>query len=655
MDMSQYKDMFVSEAREYLQNLNQSLLELERSPSESSYLQEIFRSAHTLKGMSASMGFKDMETLTHRMENLLDMLRNGQLSADSEMVTVLFECLDTLELMTDRIESGENDPVDISTISEKLEGYGVNTGGSEDARPLITSVEIIQPGHTEEHAPACNEPPASGEEYEVSVTIDRSCEFRGVRAYLVIQNLCETGTIISTTPSMKDIEEERISCDFKVLLRSDRSLEEIEKKAQSVAEISGVSVTRHVAKKAPEKKPENRPENKVTSKETGSKGIHSVRIDIDRLDVIMNLVGELVISRGRLFQIGGKHGIRDLNETLAMVDRSITDLQNEIMRIRMLPVEHVFNKFPRIVRDISKKEGKDINLIIEGQDTELDRTVLDEISDPLNHMVRNAVDHGIESPEERVARGKSAVGTVKLVARRERSNVIIEIEDDGRGIDIEKVKRKSIDRGIITEAQAAAMSDDEAVMLIFKPGLSTADRITEVSGRGVGMDIVRTKVESLGGTVRIETKLGQGTKTTLKLPPTIAIVQALIINIGSEKYAISITNVTETEYVRESDIKTIGGKEVIVIRDMILPMIRLDQQFDITEIYAHDKRTVIVVEKGDEKIGLLVDSIESQQEIFVKPLGGLLQHVKGFEGVTIMGDGRVVPILDISSLAEVKK
>ncbi|MCD1294167.1 chemotaxis protein CheA [Methanocella sp. CWC-04] len=644
--MSQYRDMFVSEAREYLQSLNRSLLELEKCPSELSVLQEIFRSAHTLKGMSASMGFKDMETLTHRMENLLDRLRNGQLTADSGLVNVLFECLDTLESMTDDIEAGENGSVDISSISEKIDGFVVCEQTPEDTAIDQSGEEAIAVAATPADSQD-QQAPAGSNEYEVHVTIEKSSDFRGIRAFLVIQNLSEIGSIITTTPSIQDLEDEKFSYDFSLVIQTDKSIDDVERKAKGVAEISQVKVkTRAVEKKEAAQKP---------AVKEGVKNIHSVRIDIDRLDVIMNLVGELVISRGRLFQIGSKHGLIDLNETLTMVDRSITDLQNEIMRIRMLPVDHVFNRFPRIVRDISKKQGKDINFIIEGQDTELDRTVLDEISDPLNHLIRNAVDHGIEMPEERVAKGKSATGTVKLVARRERSNVIIEVEDDGKGIDVNRVKQKAIDRGLLTEAQAAAMGDDEALMLIFKPGLSTAEKLSEVSGRGVGMDIVKTKVESLGGTVKIDSKPGEGTKTILKLPPTIAIVQALLIKVGDEHYAVSITNVVESEYVTESDIKTISGKEVIVIRDTLMPLIRLDRLFDIGTNDHMEKRTVIVIEKGDEKIGLLVDFIESQQEIFVKPLSGLLQNIRGFEGVTIMGDGRVVPILDISTLVEVKK
>jgi two-component system chemotaxis sensor kinase CheA len=367
----------------------------------------------------------------------------------------------------------------------------------------------------------------------------------------------------------------------------------------------------------------------------------------------MNLVGELVISRGRLFEISHKNVMQEMNETMTMLDRSITDLQNEVMRIRMLPVDNVFNRFPRIVRDLAKKEGKEIELIISGQDTELDRTVLDEISDPLNHMIRNAVDHGIEKPEDRIASGKPAAGTIWLTARRERSNVIIEITDDGKGIDAARVKRKALERGIISEAQAAAMTDEEAVMLIFRSGLSTAEKVTEVSGRGVGMDIVRTRVENLGGLVRIETQPGKGTKTILKLPPTIAIVQALLINVGKEKYAISITNVVETVYITDEGIKTIGGREAIVIRDIILPLYRLHDIFGL-QTTESGKYTAIVVEKAEQKIALLVDSIESQQEIFVKPLSGLLQTVRGLEGVTIMGNGRVVPILDVSTLTEVK-
>ncbi|WP_424357565.1 chemotaxis protein CheW [Methanocella sp. MCL-LM] len=655
MDMSAYRDMFVSEAREHLQNLNSSLLALEKCPTDANVIQEIFRSAHTLKGMSASMSFKEMETLCHRTENLFDRIRNGQLMADSKVVTVLFKSLDTLEAMIDAIETGDSGSLDVSALVKEIESMDVNSCDSEPA--------VTKPAHEAQPvnaAPAAGDTPevqsmaipagaaAGSKEFEVVVTVEKSCEFKGIRAFLVIQQLSEIGKVTSTVPEIKDLEDEKFGQEFTVILQSDKAAEDVQRKARNVAEISAVKVTEIIRKDAA-----GGPV-KPTAKD-GTKAIHSVRIDIDRLDIIMNLVGELVISRGRLFEISGKQGIHELNETLGMVDRSITDLQNEVMRIRMLPVDHVFNRFPRIVRDISKKEGKEIEFTIEGQDTELDRTVLDEISDPLNHLIRNAVDHGVEKPEVRVAQGKPAVGHIQLIARRERSNVIIEIIDDGKGIDVDRVKKKAVDKGLITQAQADAMTEEEGVMLIFKPGLSTADKITEVSGRGVGMDIVKTKVESLGGTVKIETRPGKGTKTILKLPPTIAIVQALLVNVGSEKYAISITNVVETEYVKNTDIKTISGNEVIVIRDSILPLYRLYRYFDVEVDPSITRHTAVVVEKGEEKVALLVDSIESQQEIFVKPLGGLLQSIKGFEGVTIMGNGRVVPILDVATITEVKK
>ncbi|CAJ35501.1 chemotaxis histidine kinase [Methanocella arvoryzae MRE50] len=653
--MSAYRDMFVSEAREHLQNLNSSLLALEKCPTDADVIQEIFRSAHTLKGMSASMGFKEMETLCHRTENLFDRIRNGQLVADTRVVTVLFKSLDTLEAMVDAIEAGESGSLDVAALVKEIESMDVNSACS-GPQPQVQAHEAQPSGaaHAAADTPEVQSmaipagAAAGSKEFEVVVTVEKSCEFKGIRAFLVIQQLSEIGKVASTVPDIKDIEDERFGQEFTVLLQSDRTAGEIEKKARNVAEIGAAKVTEIVRKEAAGGPA--RPAGKE-----GTKVIHSVRIDIDRLDIIMNLVGELVISRGRLFEICGKQGIHELNETLGMVDRSITDLQNEVMRIRMLPVDHVFNRFPRIVRDISKKEGKEIEFTIEGQDTELDRTVLDEISDPLNHLIRNAVDHGIEKPEDRIAQGKPATGQIQLIARRERSNVIIEIIDDGKGIDVDRVKRKAIDKGLITQAQADAMSEEEGVMLIFKPGLSTADRVTEVSGRGVGMDIVKTKIESLGGTVKIETHLGKGTKTILKLPPTIAIVQALLVNVGAEKYAISITNVVETEYVKDKDIKTINGNEVIVIRDTILPLYRLYKFFDVEVDSSLKRHTAVVVEKGEEKVALLVDSIESQQEIFVKPLGGLLQNVKGLEGVTIMGNGRVVPILDVATITEVKK
>ncbi len=663
MDMSAYRDMFVSEAREHLQSFNESLLALEKSPSSMDVIQEIFRSAHTLKGMSASMGFGDMEKLCHRMENQLDQVRNGQLSFDSGLATLLFQALDALELMIDRIQSGVDEPMDVTELVAEIESFGLGAGASAPATPKPQEVAADGASVSAPAEPAAALPsggPAGANEFEVKITIDKTCEFRTIRAFLVIQSLSEIGKIVSTVPDIKDIENDKLDYELTIVISTDAGAPVVERKARGVAEIAAAQVTQRAggngiadAEAAPADMPEAKKAPQASAKSKEGKAIHSVRIDIDRLDTIMNLVGELVISRGRLFEISHRNKMQDMNETMTMLDRSITDLQNEVMRMRMLPVDNVFNRFPRIVRDLAKKEGKEIELIIAGQDTELDRTVLDEISDPLNHLIRNAVDHGIELPEVRVAAGKPAQGTIWLTARRERSNVIIEIRDDGKGIDSAKVKRKAVERGLISEAQAAAMTEEEAVMLIFKSGLSTAEKVTEVSGRGVGMDIVRTKVENLGGLVRVETQQGKGSKTILKLPPTIAIIQALLINVSEEKYAISITNVVETVYITEEGIRTIGGQEAIVIRDSILPLHRLH---DIFGVPAGDsgKYTAIVVEKAEQKIALLVDSIESQQEIFVKPLSGLLQNVRGLEGVTIMGNGRVVPILDVSTLTGVK-
>jgi two-component system chemotaxis sensor kinase CheA len=650
--------MFVSEAREHLQSFNESLLALEKSPSSMDVIQEIFRSAHTLKGMSASMGYSDMEKLCHRMENQLDRVRNGQLSFDSGLATLLFQALDTLELMIDRIQSGVDQPMDVAELVAEIESFGLQAGAVAPPTPKPQEAAASAPPETAAALPSGG--PAGSNEFEVKITIDKSSEFRTIRAFLVIQSLSEIGKIVSTVPDIKDIENDKLEYEMTVVLRTDADEPAVERKAKSVAEITGAQAVRRAAPKAATdagtrqaEAPEAKKAPQAAGKSKEGKALHSVRIDIDRLDTIMNLVGELVISRGRLFEISHRNVMQDMNETMTMLDRSITDLQNEVMRMRMLPVDNVFNRFPRIVRDLANKQGKEIELIIEGQDTELDRTVLDEISDPLNHLIRNAIDHGIEMPADRVAAGKPTGGTVWLTARRERSNVIIEVRDDGKGIDAAKVKRKALERGIISEAQAAAMSEEEAVMLIFKSGLSTADKVTEVSGRGVGMDIVRTKVENLGGLVRIETQPGKGSKTILKLPPTIAIIQALIINVSNEKYAVSITNVVETVYITEGDIKTIGGREAIVIRDSILPLHRLHDVFGLP-IGEAVKFTAIVVEKAEQKVALLVDSIESQQEIFVKPLSGLLLNVRGLEGVTIMGNGRVVPILDISTLTEVK-
>lgn len=623
MDTSEYKNVFVEESREYLQLLNRSLLDMERNP-DPALLNEIFRAAHTLKGMSATMDFNKMAELCHAMENVLDKLRNHERDTTSGIVDVLLNCFDVLEAMVDDIDQDGDANIDISLLLEQLET-------SEEGKKTDDGEETDEcEADTRENV------------YEITVSMSKGCQFKGARGFLVIRALSELGKIVRTIPDAQDIEDEKFDLELTFFIESSEDGDKLKEMVESVGDIEHVEVATDTRKK--------NPINERLSGKTTIRSASSIRVGVERLDVVMNLVGELVINRSRLTQIGNKYQLRELTETLARVDRIITDLQDEITQMRMIPVDHIFSRFPRLVRDISKMQEKEIDFIIEGSEIELDRTVLDEIGDPLLHLLRNAVDHGIELPDDRVSKGKSRTGTIKLIAKRERGYVTIIVEDDGKGIDPEEIRDIAVKKGFISEERALELSDMEALLLIFNPGFSTAEITTDVSGRGVGMDVVKSKVESLGGTVEIQSQLGAGSSTRMRLPITMAIIQALLAEVNDETYAIPISGVLEILKVTAADIKTLHGTEVINLRGKVLPLVTLRQLFNIASDEHPETCIVVVIEKSDGNIGLVIDSILDQEEIVIKPLGKLLEGNRGFSGTTILGDGRVIPILDTTTL-----
>jgi two-component system chemotaxis sensor kinase CheA len=623
MDTSEYKNVFVEESREYLQLLNRSLLDMERNP-DPALLNEIFRAAHTLKGMSATMDFNKMAELCHAMENVLDKLRNHERDTTSGIVDVLLNCFDVLEAMVDDIDQDGDANIDISLLLEQLET-------SEEGKKTDDGEETDEcEADTRENV------------YEITVSMSKGCQFKGARGFLVIRALSELGKIVRTIPDAQDIEDEKFDLELTFFIESSEDADKLKEMVESVGDIEHVEVATDTRKK--------NPINERLSGKTTIRSASSIRVGVERLDVVMNLVGELVINRSRLTQIGNKYQLRELTETLARVDRIITDLQDEITQMRMIPVDHIFSRFPRLVRDISKMQEKEIDFIIEGSEIELDRTVLDEIGDPLLHLLRNAVDHGIELPDDRVSKGKSRTGTIKLIAKRERGYVTIIVEDDGKGIDPEEIRDIAVKKGFISEERALELSDMEALLLIFNPGFSTAEITTDVSGRGVGMDVVKSKVESLGGTVEIQSQLGAGSSTRMRLPITMAIIQALLAEVNDETYAIPISGVLEILKVTAADIKTLHGTEVINLRGKVLPLVTLRQLFNIASDEHPETCIVVVIEKSDGNIGLVIDSILDQEEIVIKPLGKLLEGNRGFSGTTILGDGRVIPILDTTTL-----
>ncbi|MDK2795654.1 MAG: two-component system, chemotaxis family, sensor kinase CheA [Archaeoglobaceae archaeon] len=617
--MSDYKAEFLQEAREYVELMNQSFLRLEKG--DNSAIDEIFRAMHTIKGMAGFMGYKNLENLCHRLESFLSELKGKEVSE---------ETVDLLLLSSDRI----------SEILNKIEAENSDEIDCDDILDSITSLEKKESKTCEKKEGGDSKRFAEDANLRIEIKISDDCAMKGVRGLLILEALKEVCEIKATEPEESKIEE---GCDL-FLVFANGDAKKVDEVLSGIAEIERYTISETGISKKERK--EDKIEEKTPEVIQPQKKSDSVRVDVKVLDTIMNLIGELVIIKGRLLQISGKYEIPELSEAVSIMEKSITSLQDEVMKVRMVKVERVFSKFPRMVRDLARKLGKKVEFVMEGLDTELDRTVLDEMSDPIMHLIRNAVDHGIESPEERKAKGKSETGLIKLSARREKNNVVIEIEDDGRGIDLEKIRKKAIERGLISES--AQLSEEELKNLIFLPGFSTNDRATEISGRGVGMDVVKTTVERLGGSLKLISEKDRGTKIRINLPPTVAIIKSLLVSVGGQVYAIPLSNVVEAVYVDSNNAKNIHGNLFLIVRGKLIPSFRLSQLFGCEN--GKEREVGIIVEKESEKYALIADSIIDQQEIVVKPLTGYLSKIKGFSGVTILGDGTVVPIIDISSL-----
>ena len=693
METNQYMEMFLDESREHLQSLNDGLLSLENDPEDLSVLNEIFRNAHTLKGMSATMGYTKTAELTHDMENLLDMLRKEQLKVSSEIIDVIFKCVDSLQEMVENIGNGESeDLVDVSDLvrmvnaiakGESVQQEGPEADGGAAAAPAAASGMPEGCELNDTDMLVIKEAKNSGLiPYWVHVEIADTCLLKSARSYMVMNVLDELGDVIKSIPPAQDLEQEKFDHSFDVCLVTDADAKNVEDGVTAISEICGGKVTEINLEEAPKEAPAPAaapkpaaqaaapaaapkaaaPAAKPAAKAPANSAKHdkkahvagqSVRVDIEKLDTLMNLVGELVTNKVRLEQIGMTHRLTELTETLEQMDRVTTDLQSVVMKVRMVPVSQVFNRFPRMVRDLAKELNKDINLTIEGEDTELDRTVIDEIGDPLMHLLRNSLDHGVEHPDEREAKGKPRTGEVGLIARHEGNNVVIMVTDDGSGINADKIRNKAVEKGMISRDEADALPDADAVRLIFLPGFSTAEQITDVSGRGVGMDVVRSKIESLGGHVDVETKIDEGSVFKIKLPLTLAIIQAMLVKVQDEMYAIPLGSIDSTINITPDDIKTVQNKEVIVIRGQIIPITRLNEVLSVPrgkEATDEDDIFVVVVHVGDHKIGIVVDNLIGQQEIVIKTLGKLLSGLKMLAGATILGDGHVAMILDVSAL-----
>lgn len=694
LDFEQYIDIFIDESKEHLQNLNQCLLDYEANTENLETVNEIFRIAHTLKGMSATMGFETIASLTHKMENILDGIRSHKLQTTPEMVDILFEGLDILEEEVKSIEtSGKEKEIDIKNIISRLDDIENQRAGSAKApiKSKVDSVDNHELEISEEDRDTIISVAADMAEngfkvFKLWIKLEDGCMLKAARAFLVFKSLESKGEIVYSSPSSDDIEDEKFEDSFTVLYSSKLSSDEVEKIVMEVSEIEKVEISIFDISKATISKSENiesiksmddneaqfeeltkniNLENKSDTKNDSNqdkqaegdaaskknKTGKTVRVDIDRLDNLMNLVSELIIVKTRLEDDEISSNQQNMNDAVEYLERITTSLHDAVTKVRMVPVERVFNRFPRMVRDLSKDLNKEIELFMSGEETEVDRTVIDEIGDPLIHLLRNSIDHGIEIPEVRLEKGKKEKGRVNLNAYPDGNTVVIEVSDDGAGINVDKVKQKAIDKGLITAEQAREMDANKAAELIFAPGFSTADKVSDISGRGVGLDVVLTKIEALGGNVEIETEKDKGSRFIIRLPLTLAIIQALLVIVGEEKYAIPLNNIKEITDINTEEIRLIEQKEVILYRDNPLPLLRLSEVLDCKEQKrAQGEATVVIVKKGDKEIGLIIDSLIGQQEIVIKSLGRYLNFVKQIAGATILGNGGVALIIDTNSL-----
>ncbi|MBD9193288.1 chemotaxis protein CheW [Roseburia inulinivorans] len=698
MDVSQYLEIFIDESEEHLQTLSDCIMVLEKEPDNKDTINEVFRAAHSLKGMAGTMGFKRMQHLTHDMENVFQEVRSDRVKVTSGMIDLLFKCLDALEGYLDNIKSTSDEGAeDNEVIIKELNDFIAKADGEAEAENKeVSEVKEAAPAATqeekegqekieltEEEKKAIREAESNGQHiYAMTVRIQKDCLLKAARAFLVFKAVEDFGQILVYRPSSQDIEDEKFELDFSFFLASEEETDKIVAAAKAVSEIEKVDAEEiHLdeylkeaaaqeeqqakeaateQKEAPAEVPktaEKKAPAAAAKKQTNAKPVtgRTVRVDIEKLDALMNQVSELIIAKNSLVSISsnesGEYQNQSFHEQIEYLERITTNLHESVMKVRMVPIESVVNKFPRMIRDLSRKLGKKMELYMTGEDTELDRTVVDQIGDPLQHLLRNSADHGLEDNATRVERGKPEVGSIFLKAFQEGNNVIIEVGDDGNGIDVAAVRDKAVERGVITAEQAENMSQKEIINLLFLPSFSMAKKITDISGRGVGLDVVKSNIEALGGDVEVRTKLGEGTTFIVRLPLTLAIIQALMVEIRDEKYAIALGSIANIESIPVNEIKYVQAQEVIHLRGAVIPLIRLDQVLDMEEKQEEPENlTVVIVKKGDSLAGLVVDNLIGQQEIVIKSLGKYITNNKIISGATILGDGEVALILDVNTL-----
>lgn len=697
MDVSQYLEIFIDETNEHIQTLSDCIMILEKEPDNKDTINEVFRAAHSLKGMAGTMGFKRMQHLTHDMENVFQEVRSDKIKVDSAMIDLLFKCLDAIDGYLNNVKATSDEGTeDNEIIIKELNDFIAVANGvqvQEKEQPAEPSKAVKEAANDEgylaieltdeEKEKIKTAEEAGSKVYGITVHIQKDCLLKAARAFLVFKAVEEFGNILVYRPSSQDIEDEKFEFEFSFFMETGEDFEKIKKAAGAVSEIESVAgglvsyeeitgteekaqAVTETVEEAPAvstpvssvpEAPASAPAAQAAKKQTPAKAVtgRTVRVDIEKLDALMNQVSELIIAKNSLVSISSSEASsfqnQSFNEQIEYLERITTNLHESVMKVRMVPIESTVNKFPRMIRDLSRQLGKKMELYMTGEETELDRTVVDQIGDPLQHLLRNSADHGLEMNDVRIQRGKPEVGSIFLNAYQEGNNVIIKVGDDGNGIDVEAVKNKAIERGTITAEQAENMTQKEIINLLFLPSFSMAKKISDISGRGVGLDVVKSNIEALGGDVEVQTKLGEGTTFTVRLPLTLAIIQALMVEVRDEKYAIALGSISNIESIPVNEIKYVEAQEVMHLRGAVIPLVRLDKILDINDGREEPENlTVVIVKKGDDLAGLVVDNLIGQQEIVIKPLGKYIDNNKIISGATILGDGEVALILDVNAL-----
>lgn len=681
MNLDQYLGIFIDESRENLQYLNDYLLELESDYSNISILHDIFRVIHTLKGMSGSMGYENMQSLSHRMESLLDKMRNKEISPDSNSMDLLFKCLDRLETFLNSVIENNNDHGEVKDLEEKLQGI-IDTSGGVKKEDEGSSTDDHVEFNEYEMAVLLEAKDQGHSLLELIVFIESSCVLPAARAFMVTKSLEPYGEIVKSLPETEKLEEGEFDSFFKLYFITKSDVEFVKSTIADISEIEKIEcnditeleiidnrltqsesetvasekqeVVEEEVKQVEASTPDQTKKESVKKDKKDNppaKIPQTIRVSAERLDTLMNLVGELVINRTRVEQLAYDKQYNSLNSALNVVGSVTNDIQEIVMKLRMVPIENIFNRFPRLVRDISKDLGKNVELKIDGHDTEMDRAVIDDLGDPLVHLVRNSLDHGLETPEERKRLGKPEKGLLELSACNEGDNIIIKVKDDGKGLNVDKISKKAIAKGFVTADEVSMMTEAEKNELILIPGFSTHDVATDLSGRGVGMDVVKTRIVDLGGTVQIETEQNVGTTIVIKLPSTIVILQALLVNIVSEVYAIPLSNINEVIDVTKDQIFTVQNKEVILLRGKTLPLVRMKKLLDVySDKPEEEELTVVIAQSSDKIVGLVVSDLIGQKEVVIKAVNKKFCSANYFSGATTLGNGEVALIINVNGI-----